>query len=343
MGKSLTESLSKYLSESSSFDNPFQEEETSRVNTDSFIKEQEGRKREKKKSKRKKDKLEILLDTEEELERDLFYPDDNVNEFESYIEDMIVEDDDSEFRRELVKRGRQYARETAVSKESSEIQKVYAGNEQRIEKLLQEVETDNELLGKDIMQMRSFRSKNYKALAEMIGERRSLHDTTLSAIKELNNMNKAKIELQMKADKQKQEEGGDGELIASRAIQNVFGMGRSSFMNSYEDMSGSLEAGESEEVTSYDEDEIIHKKYFNNDDDIEDDGDKFLKYEGMSVHYVLEYDDDGPVQILAEDRDGNVIPDYPIPDLSDDMDFTISENTGTATDSLSQKYILRKI
>lgn len=342
MGKSLSESLSKYLSETSSFENPFQEEDSERLNTDAFIKEQKERKREKKKSKRKKDKIEVLLDESEELERDLFYEDDKVSEFEGYLEDMIVEDDDSEFRRELVKRGRQYARNTAVSKESSEIQKVYAGNEQRIEKLLQEVETDNELLGKDIMQMRSFRSKNYKALAEMIGERRSLHDTTLSAIKELNSMNKAKIELQMKADKQKQEEGGDSELVASQAIQNLFGMGRSSFMNSYEDMSGSMEAGE-EDDHMYDEDEIIHKKYFNNEEEKEDDGDKFLKYEGMGVHYILEYDNDGPVQILAEDRDGNVIPDYPTPDLSDDMDFTISENTGTATDSLSQKYTLRKI
>ena len=62
----------------------------------------------------------------------------------------------------------------------------------------------------------------------------------------------------------------------------------------------------------------------------------------MGVHYILEYDDDGPVQIVAEDMDGNVVPDYPIPDLGD-LSFNISENTGTATDNLSQKYDLRKI
>jgi hypothetical protein len=62
----------------------------------------------------------------------------------------------------------------------------------------------------------------------------------------------------------------------------------------------------------------------------------------MGVHYILEYDDDGPVQIVAEDADGNVVPDYPTPEMND-LTFTISENTGTATDNLSQQYQLRKI
>ena len=164
----------------------------------------------------------------------------------------------------------------------------------------------------------------------MMEQRTTLHNTTLGIVKELNAMKKNQIELQMKVDKNKQEEDGD-DTAANRAIQSLFGMGRDALIGSYSDVSGADAAGSYSDDDYDPDDSDIQERYFSDEEyQVETDGDKFIKYEGMGVHYILEYDDDGPVQIVAEDMDGNVVPDYPIPDLGD-LSFNISENTGTAT------------
>lgn len=341
MEKSLSKSLSEFLSSDNSFDDPYKE--SSDVNSrKEFIKQQKSQKKEQKKE--KKNHFESIIEEVEEFVS-VSEEDELIEDFDTYIQDFFLEDEDDNFRNELIKRGRQYTRSTSISKESSEIQKLYAGNEQRIEELLKEVAQDSEAVQKDINYMRSARSRNYKVLAELIGERRSYHDTTLSAIKELNAMHKAKVELQLKIDKEHKDESGDNDLVANRAIQNLFSMGRDSLVGSYADVSGSSEAGVKKEYgNQLDEDELIHNKYFKDDDDVpETDGDKFLKYEDLGVELILEYDETGPIRIVAEDRNGNELPDYPTIEITDDLSFTISENTGTATDNLSQKYKLRKL
>lgn len=343
MKKSLSESLNKFYSASDSFDDPYSNpSETESVK--SFIKEQKEEKKGKRKSK-KKDSFERISDQLEEIktyQKDL---EEDTEDFDTYLQDFMIDDEDSSFRNDLIQRGRKYARDTTVSRESSELQKLYAGNEKRLEELIREVAEDNEYVKRDIMNLRSARSRNYKALAELIGERRGNHDTTLSAIKELNSMVKSKVELQLKLDKEKSDEGSDSDIIANKAIQNIFSMGRGNLIGSYADVSGSLEAGAVNEYDSViDEDKLIHDKFFKEDEDLpESDGDKFLKYEDVDVQLVLEYDDNGPIRITAEDRDGNELPDYPTIALTDDMTFDLSESTGTATDNLSQKYILRKL
>ena len=338
--KSLSESLTQFLSSDNSFENPY-DDSSSVTRRKEFLKEQSKRKKEK--TPKKKNSFEDLVNEVESIVTE--NSDETIDEFDSYLEEFMLEDEDDNFRNELIKRGRQYTRSTATSKEASELQKLYAGNEQRIEDLLREMAEDSKKLQEDITHMRMSRSKNYKVLAEMIGERRGYHDTTLSAIKELNNMTKAKVELQLKVDKEHKDEAGDGDMIATRAIQNIFGMGRGNLIGSYADVSGSNEAGNVVEYGQIDEDQMIHDKYFKDDDDKpETDGDKFLKYEDLNVELILEIDEEGhPIQIVAEDQDGNVLPDYPTVDISDDLTFSVSESTGTATDNLSQKYKLRKV
>lgn len=73
------------------------------------------------------------------------------------------------------------------------------------------------------------------------------------------------------------------------------------------------------------------------------DGDKFLKYEGIGAHYILLLDDNGHKEIITEDSDGNLLPDYPIPSNIDELDFVISESTGTATDNMANNYELRHV
>lgn len=337
--KSLSESLTQFLSSEDSFENPYNE--SSDIERRKAFENEQKQKKKEKKDKKKDSFEEFVTEVQSIVEED-----DDDEDFDAYLQEFMLEDEDDQFRNELIKRGRQYNRNTASSKEASELQKLYAGNERRIENLLKEMAEDSKKVQEDITHLRMSRSKNYKALAELVGERRGYHDTTLNAIKELNNMTKAKVELQLKVDKEHKDEAGDGDIIATRAIQNIFGMGRSNLIGSYADVSGSTEAGATTEYSeAIDEDQIIHDKYFKDDDDRpETDGDKFLKYEDLNVELILEIDDEGnPIQIVAEDQDGNVIPDYPTVEISDDLSFNVSESTGTATDNLSQKYKLRKV
>ena len=90
-----------------------------------------------------------------------------------------------------------------------------------------------------------------------------------------------------------------------------------------------------------------------NDDDIvemgegefvndEDEGRKYLRYEGMGVQLIATQHKDGSMHVTAEDRDGNELPDYPLPPNADHQNFSINEKLGTATDDCYRKYVFRK-
>ena len=342
----LSDSLAQFVSTNpSSFDNPFQEEDKENQShmAAEFIEREEAYQKEKKKKEKSSSKhrgdddLRTLFELAHNASRGSSI-DDMVDDFEGYIEDYLMDDEDEEFRRNLVKYGRKYARNTKDTGEGSEIQKAYAQQEAELDELIKDIDADKESISKDIQKMRSFRSVNYKTLSELVETRTSLHTTHLNAIKEKNSIVKNKFELQMKADKTKDESEGDN-TVANRMIQNLFSMGRDNLISDYSDVSGASEAG-SDATVPFDEEEFIARKF--GEDEEESDGDKFLKYEDVFKGYVLEYDDDGPVQIVAEDVDGNVIPDYPLPDMNN-LEFSISEQTNSATDNLSQNYTLRKI
>ena len=344
---SLGDSLSHFLvnNDESRFDNPFDDtssQTSDSFDPDSFIEESKVLKKERKAKKKKKDKFSEVLKQGEEL-IDSFRDDDMSEDLDDYLSDFLLDDEDGELKRNLIRYGRKYARDTKMSAESSEISKTYSESEKLLDGLLKELDVDTEAIQKDITNMRMMRTRNYKTLSDLIESKATFHNTKLSVIKEMNAMKKNQIELQMKVDKTKKDESGDDSTI-NRTIQSLFGMGRDSIISSYSDVSGSVEAGATNE-SSYgvNEDELIQKKYFDNESDTESDGDKFLKYEGRGVHYILLYDDEGPKEIIAEDNEGNIVPDYPTPTDPSNLDFTISESTGTATDNLANQYELRKI
>lgn len=343
MGDTLSKSLAKFISNNNDFSDPFEDnnELPKSSSTKEFIKNYGKKGKKQEKPKKKDDDLNSLYQTMVDMTDGYDNPD-LVQDFDSYLGDYLVDDEEDEIRRSLIKHGRKYARDTKISKEASEIQKAYASSEEDLTNLLEDVNNDKACLQNDLAQMRANRSRNYNVMAKIMEQKATLHNVTLGAIKEKNNMTKAQIELQMKYDKENNIADGDSDIVANKAIQNLFSMGRDNLIGSYSDISGSSEAGYIDD-DGFDEDDIINEKYFSDDDDKpKSDGDKFIEYEGMGVHYVLEYDDRGPIQIISEDMDGNVIPDYPTPDIND-LEFSISEATQTATDNLSQQYKLRKV
>lgn len=354
MGKSLSESLSHFISSATEddFADPFTESVVDSEQLARDVMERAADRRQQKKQKAKKrDKITDTLNQGDQLLNKLS-DDQLVDDFDGFLDHFFLDDEDTAMKQTLVSYGRQYARDTKSSAESSEVSKMYAKHEEELGHLLSEVEADSQSLQKDISSLRMARSRNFKALSDMVDAKNQQHNTRLQIIKELNNMKKTQFDLQMKISKQKKEDEADNS-VASRAVQQLFGMGRENLMGAiggYGGVSGADEAGRGadgyEEIAmdDTDEDEIIQKRYFNDSSEPETDGDKYIKYEGMGVHFVLLYDedDDSYREIIAEDKDGNLIPDYPLPN-PDDLDFELSVSTGTATDNLAQSYELRKV
>lgn len=289
---------------------------------------------------RKKDKFKKLMEESGEfLDK---YADDIIYEFDNYIEKSFVEDEDVNLRNSLIGLGRKYARTTQTDAETSEVTKAFSANEKALSDLYDDIQKDKVSLQKDIDAMRVMRTKNFKTLSDLVTAKSTYHNTALSVIKELNSIKKAQFDIQFKTKKKDDDDTGGSEYAANKAIQNLFGIGRDNILGSVGGYEGASGAGDESSVSTYD-DEFIQSKYFNKDDMSESDGDKFLKYEDMGVEYVLLIDDNNHKEVIAEDAEGNIVPDYPMPTNLDELNFDLSGNSGFATDDLHRKYKVRHV
>lgn len=297
------------------------------------------------KKKAKKDRFSRVIEKGNEIIDEI--SDGMIDEFDIYLENHFADDEDVDLKNTLMHLGRKYARDTSITAEGSEISKAFNSNEKILDDLLDEIDKDKTLIQKDIDNMRIMRTKNFKTLSELINTKAQFHNTALSVVKELNSIKKTQFDLHYKATKNK-EEVDENNSASTKAVQQLFGIGRSNLLSSvggYEEISGAITSEDelaSNEYTDA-EDAYIQNEYFADDDTVEDDGDKFLKYENLGVQYILLVEEDGSKQVIAEDRDGNIIPDYPMPSNMDELSFDISETTMTATDDLHRSYIVRKI
>jgi len=348
--KDISGALSYFVNRDSSFDDPFDEtpvESISSSQIKAIIDDADVKRAEKKKKKKNKDKLAKIIEKNSELV-DRFADDRLVDEFDDFIANYLVEDEDVALKNSLISLGRKYARDTKVSGEMSDIVKSYSGNEKILNDLLHEIDKDKNEVQKDITSLRLARTRNYKVLSELIEAKAQFHQMALNVVKELNSMKKTQYELQLKSDKGKTD-ADNIEISSNRAIQNLFSLGRGTLVDAVGGISSIAGAIDDNEISKsmnddygIDEDEIIQKKYFPVNDE-ETDGDKFLKYEGRGVEYVLLIDEEGNKNVIAEDNEGNIIPDYPIPQNIDSLNFDISDTTGTATDDYNRQYKVRRI
>lgn len=272
--------------------------------------------------------------------------------FDTYLEDVSNLDDDVDLRSSLISMGRRYAKDNRISEDDSEIGKAFSPQETALSKLLAEVEKDKKLVQGDIDKARDMRVRNTKNLTEMLEIKSQYHNTTLQIIKELTSLKKTTFDLKYKA-KNAQGPTDGSELGASSAVQKLFGIGHSALLESVggrEMSSGSLNDSDDEEYDNFntgsigESDEVIEKKYFSNrPDQPMTDGDKYLKYEDMEVHYVLLIDPDENKSVLAEDASGNVLLDYPMPTNIRDINFKIDRNAMSAIDQMQREYTVRYI
>lgn len=320
-------------SQSMDFTNPFDDEPTTNL-IDTYIdteinivvpKEQNKKKKKKDKLTRALEKGNMIIDR---------YEDNFISDFDDYLSNQFIDDENEDLKNSLIGLGRKYTRDTSVTAESSEIQKAFSPSEKILKKILDEIDKDSLVLQKDIDAMRSSPRKNYKVLSEMVTTKTQFHNSALSVVKEMNSIKKAQFDLKYKSEKGKPEEGTSN-VLSGKTIQDLFSMGRKDIMDTVGGYGGATEYDDSDYT-----DEIIQKRYFNNEE-TETDGDKFLKYESLGVEYVLIIDPNDNKYVIAEDKDGNVIPDYPMPKNVDELSFDISKSTNTATDDLHRQYKVR--
>ena len=133
---SLSKSLSQFVTsvnESSVFDNPFVDDEvveTSSVSLSTKNKKIRSSDDEDnyKPKKSKPDKFaKVMAQGNDMIDR--FMDDDFIDDFDGFIGNYLLDDEDVELRRNLLRYGRKYARETRVSGETSEINKSYSETE----------------------------------------------------------------------------------------------------------------------------------------------------------------------------------------------------------------------
>ena len=273
----------------------------------------------------------------------------DVYEFDSYLDDTetLGLEEDIDMKNHLISMGRKYARESATSKENSEITKAFADSDKRLKELYNEVDKDKNAIQKDIDRMR-VPGRGGKSLSDLISVKKGMHDTQLSIIKEINQMKKSMYELKAKEAARKAAENTGGNDISPNTLQSIFSSAKSKLISSiggYQEVSGAGTEADDDSysfVTDDMNDDEIQRKYFANDAQ-DSDGDKFLQYEDRGVEYVVVMDsDDNVSEIYAEDRDGIRIPDYPLPNNIEDLKFEIDPIAHTAVDSMHRNYKLKR-
>ena len=141
---SLSKSLSQFVTsvnESSVFDNPFMDDE---IETSSVSMSKRNKKSsfdeddDYKPKKSKPDKFTKIMSQGNEM-IDRFMDEEFIDDFDGFIGNFLLDDEDVELRRNLLRYGRKYARETKVSGETSEINKAYSESEKLLSDLLDEI------------------------------------------------------------------------------------------------------------------------------------------------------------------------------------------------------------
>lgn len=266
---------------------------------------------------------------------------DMVEDFDGFLDDEanFSSEDSEELSAGLVSMGRKYARETGLVGESSEIAKAFSDSEKKLKALYDELTRDTVAISRDLDRMRSMtRGVNYKALSDMVAAKNSSHSTQLGVIKEINATKKTKFELALKDRAAKDAASVGGDDISPNTLKNLFSAGRASIVGAtggYAEVSGSSHHFEPDPDLDLPED----------DGGPLTDGDRYLANEGRDVKLHLLVDDDmTPIDIVAKDRDGVIIPDYPMPTASlDELKFTFNKGTGEAQDELHRNYVVEQV
>lgn len=265
---------------------------------------------------------------------------------DGFFNELGEDDENSMLRANLINQGRKYARTHDDNGTTSEVDRAFNPQITMLNELLNVVSKDVVEISNDINDIRMMHSgRNYMRLNDLMATKAQLHNTSLQVIKQLSSIEKDKFDVKAKLSKDIVDT--DPNMMSGNILQNIFGIGHSALLESVGGREGSSGAGGATETyddTNSDEyGEVIYNQEYPNTNGEETDGDKYLKYENRGVEMVLEESDDGTKRVYAEDAEGNVIDDYPIPADAENLTFDINRRTGVAIDQLQRKYKYKSV
>lgn len=163
----------------------------------------------------------------------------------------------------------------------------------------------------------------------------SCKSNKLAVIKEITAIKKTIADLSYKT--KKADNGGEGsaEAIASAYLNNILGMGRSNFVNTVTRPTGpAISAGD--DYHFEDDDEVLSAL-----DGVtrSDELDAYVKYEALEPKICIKrYIDTGDWKFIVIDKNGNTIPDYPIPDKDTVGTMKFTDDGTSAADKHGRSY-----
>ena len=125
-------------------------------------------------------------------------------------------------------------------------------------------------------------------------------------------------------------EGDDSSQYASQFLKKLLSV------NSDFDGSGEAFVDDVENPDDYFDELITNMENNDNYEKRDSEADQYLKYENVGVSVKVLCDVDENCQFFAEDRDGNLISDYPLPNTVDTL--SVNHSTKIATDKYGQKF-----
>lgn len=155
----------------------------------------------------------------------------NETNIDHILDDICEDDENIRIKSGLVGLGRKYARLHEDDGTSSEVDKAFNPQIEKLNTLLVDVTRDTTEIEKDIDQIRRLSNgRNYQRMNELIDTKATLHNTTLSILKELSSIEKNKFDIKSKLNKNTTE-SMDPSMMSGSILQNIFGVGHDALLS----------------------------------------------------------------------------------------------------------------
>ena len=170
-----------------------------------------------------------------------------------------------------------------------------------------------------------------KLISDMFAALNSANNNRLSTLKEISNLKKTAVELKLKM--KAREDGTDipADQFGSKLFTELFNQGRNSVIQEADAYQPDISQYANTDKSI---DEIYDERLAHEDNDYRsEDGNKMIAYEALAPQVCIEKSKlTGEIRVVAIDKDGNYIEDYPVPKVSDLGTLSYNNDTGTATD-----------
>lgn len=300
------------------------------------------KKKEKKKKKKQSTEIQEILDDIPEIEADQASLESRFLD----IDELFLEEREEDIAGEII--GEQSRNYNKLKKDENPYKKEFAEELTLLYNLLDETDKNNKLLDKQYREMTSSKTRGVSKygmdLASCIQQGKT---TKLHIIKEIVSTKKTMADLKLKSDSKNKDDAGSqsNEILATTYLQNILNHGRSEFIDTVKGRAGnSTEIGEwssNEDSTMFRDqyNALIDDRLVESGYQFNEEGDKYIEYEHLDITLCIKKCiDTGEWEIIAIDRDGQQVFDYPTPKKSDLGTMKFTDDGTYATDKFGRSY-----